>query len=141
MLSISAMSSGRASSPIEADVGVEEVAGEDVIARAGAALFEALGEVVLEFDDGAGAFDFALAGEEAAEGRHGVVGPVALEAVHIGAVDAEGVGDDGERERDGELADELDFAVADEAVDEVAGDGGDGGSSRPGDAACGEGFR
>lgn len=121
----------------EADMGVEEV-GEDIVAGVGAALFETLGEVVLEFDDGLRALDFAFAGEEAAEGCDGVIGP-ALEAVHIGAVDAEGIGDDGEGKRHGELADELDFAVVDEAVDEVVGDGGDGGFEA-GDAPCGEGL-
>ena len=53
--------------------------------------------------------------------HHEVVGPP-LEGVEIVVGHAEGVGDDRERQRHGELLHQLDVAVVDEGVDQVLGD-------------------
>jgi hypothetical protein len=56
-----------------------------------------------------------------ADGHDEVVGPP-LEVGHVGDRHAEGVGDDGEGQRDAEGGDEVDLAVGREAVDEVVGE-------------------
>ena len=117
-----ALGTGVAVSRVEA--GVHQV-GEQVVAALGPALFDARHHVALHLDAAAGALDLALLGQQPRQRRHRVVAP-ALERGHVGAVDAEGIGDHRQRERARRTGvTSLDLAVVDEAVDQLLGDAAD----------------
>jgi hypothetical protein len=95
--------------------------GDEIVAGLGAALLELAGEVVLGADLDFGLLERFLDGEAAVGARQHGVGP-ALERRVFRGVEPELLADDDPGQREGELPDELAFAVVDERVDQLIGD-------------------